>query len=213
MYLGWVAHDGGSARTQPLLDDDVSRQLGGEQHERFLHDFLDVHGNALADSAAAEREDAFDQRIPALAGDHDVLDIVAQGAAGADVAKRHLSIAQDHAEKIVEVVRNATREVTEGLKTLSLTQLTLDTLQVLLGDMAIRHVEHESDHACWFTFPIEESSSFCMKPPDSAAGVKHAIFSVEIARLQSGLDRVAHVRPVFGVDELPQRFLSPVVRA
>ena len=39
-----------------------------------------MHGNALADSAPAERENAFDQRIAALAGDHDLFDIVTKAA-------------------------------------------------------------------------------------------------------------------------------------
>src|SRR5215467_10070264 len=107
MYLGGVAHDGGSTRTQALLDNDVSRQLGSEESKRFSHDLLDMHGDALADSAAAEREDAFDQRIGAIAGDHDLFDIVAQATAGVHLAKGQLSITQYRAEEIVEVVRDS----------------------------------------------------------------------------------------------------------
>src|SRR5262245_36986007 len=137
MYLGGVAHDGGSARTQPLLDDDTAWQLGGEQSECFSHHLLDMHGNAFADSAAAERPDPFDQPMAPLAGEHDVFDIVAHMTAGAHAAQRHLSISQYHAEKIVEVVGDAPRQRTECLETLRLTQLTLHPPEFLLGNMAI----------------------------------------------------------------------------
>src|SRR5215831_6199009 len=199
MYLGGVAHDGGSTRTQALLDNDVSRQLGSEQSERFSHDLLDMHGDALADSAAAEREDAFDQRIGALAGDDDVFDIVAQPTAGADFAKRHLSVTQYRAEEIVEVVRDAARERAECFETLSLTQLTLDSLQFLLGNVAIRDIEHETDHSRGVTFGVEEHSPFCLKPAYRAVAVNHPIFSVDIAGLLCNLHGGLDVRPVLGV--------------
>jgi len=94
MYLRWVAHDGGTARMQPPLDDDMSRQFGGEQSKRFSHDSFHMHGNTLTNSAAAKRENALDQRATALAGDHDAFDIAAQPSASAGVTKRHFSIAQ-----------------------------------------------------------------------------------------------------------------------
>jgi hypothetical protein len=96
--------------TQPSLDDDTSRAAWRRTSERFPHAPFDMHGDTFADSAAAESEDAFDQRVAALAGDHDVFDIVAQGTAGAGVAQRHLSVTQYDAEEIVEVVRDAARE-------------------------------------------------------------------------------------------------------
>src|SRR5262244_3710718 len=118
MDLGGVAHHRRSAGTQPLLDDNMSRQLGGEQSERFSHNLLDMHGNALADSAATEGEDAFDERMAALARDHDVFDVAAQPAAGTDVTERHLPITEDCAEEVVEVVRDAAGKRTERLQTL-----------------------------------------------------------------------------------------------
>ena len=171
MDLGWVAHDGGAARMQPLLDDDVPRQFGSEQCERFPHHFLDMHRDLLADSAAAEREDAFDQRVAALAGDHDVFDIAAQPTAGADVAQRHLAITQYRAKEIVEVVCDAARKRTERFQTLRLTQLPLNPLQLLLRKMAIGDIEHESDNAGGFALRIEEHAAFRLEPPDRAPGV------------------------------------------
>ncbi len=109
----------------------MPRQFGGEQRERFPHDLLDMHRNPLADSAAAEREDAFDQRVAALAGDHDAFDVAAQPTAGAHVTKRHLAITQYRAKEIVEVVRDAARKRTERFKTLGLAQLALQLLHLL----------------------------------------------------------------------------------
>src|SRR5262245_66429361 len=128
MYLGWVAHDGGATRMQPSLDDDAPRQFGSEQRERFAHDPLDMHRDPLAHSAAAEREDAFDQRAATLAGDHHAFDIAAQATAGADVAKRHLSITEYRAQQVVEVVSDAAGKRTQRFQTLSLAQLPLDIL-------------------------------------------------------------------------------------
>src|SRR5882672_1678143 len=213
MDLRWVAHDGGVAHMQPPLDDDVPRQFGSEQRERFPHDFLHMHSYPLADSAAAEREDAFDQRVAAFAGDHDVFDIAAQSSAGAHVTKRHLPIAQYRAKEIVEVVSDAARKRTERFQTLSLAQLALDPLQLLYGNMAISDIEHESDHARRFAFGIEEHSSFCLKPTDRTVLVDDPIFSVNVARLRRSVDRASDGRPVFRVDKLLPGLVGAVVRA
>src|SRR5262249_15843784 len=122
--------------------------------------------------------------------------------AGADLAQRHLSVTQYRAQEIVEVVRDAARERTECFETLSLTQLPLDSLQLLLGNVAIRDIEHEADHSRGFTFCIEEHSPFCLKPAYRAVAMHYPIFSVDIARLPRSPERGFDVRPVLRVDQL-----------
>src|SRR5262245_1585181 len=211
MYLGWVAHDGGATRMQPSLDDDVPRQFGSEQRECFPRDRLDMHRDPLADSAAAEREDAFDQRAATLAGDHHAFDIATQATAGADVAKRQLSITEYRAQQIIEVMSDAAGKRTEPFQTLSPAQLSLNMLQFLRGTMAIGHVEHESDDARGLALRIEEHAAFRLEPPDRAAGVQHPVFGIAIAGLLRRLDRGLDIRPVFRVDKLPPRLVRSVV--
>src|SRR4029453_12603978 len=164
----------------PPLDDDVPRQLGGEQRERFSHDRLHMHRDALAESAAAEREDALDERVTALAGDHDAFDVAPQPTAGTDIAKRHLSITEYRAEEVVEVVRDAAGKRTERFQALSLAQLALHPLQIVCGDTAIGYIEHEAHDTLRFAFGVEERPPFRLEPSDWGVGIDHPIFSIEV---------------------------------
>ncbi len=142
--------------------------LAANNSQRLAHDVLDLHGDALAHAAAAERENSIDQRPAALAGDHDAFQIAAQPASRGHVAQRHLPVAQDRAEQIVEVVRDAAGERAHRFETLSLAQLVLHPPQFFLGDMAIGHIEHESDHARRLALRIEEHPPLRLQPSDRA---------------------------------------------
>src|SRR5437870_11503760 len=109
MYLRRITHDGGAARIQPLLDYDTARQFCREQRECLPRDLLDMHGDPLADSAAAERENSIHQCPSALAGDHDVFHVAPQSAARGYVAERHLPIAKNRATQVVDGMRDSAR--------------------------------------------------------------------------------------------------------
>ncbi len=162
--------------------DDVPRQFGGEQCKRFPHDFLDVHRNPLADSAAAEREDAFDQRVAALAGDHDVLDIAAQPTAGADVPKRHLAITQYRAKEIVEVVRDAAGKRTERFQALSLAQLAAPTAAAP-ASARWRSVTSSMNPTMRVGLPSGSKNirPFACSHRIRAAGVQHPVLGIDVA--------------------------------
>ena len=60
---------------------------------------------------------------------------------------RELAVAQDRAQDVVEVVRDAAREVADSLHLLGLAQLHLEAQLLLLGAHLVGNVLHEADHA------------------------------------------------------------------
>src|ERR1700730_6437596 len=124
-----------------------------------------VPRDPLADSAAAEGEDSIHERATALACDHDAVQVATQSASCGRVTQRHLTIAQDGSEEIVEVVRDAAGERPHRFETLSLAQLVFHPLQLLFGEMAIGHIEHEPEQARGFAFRLEEHPCLRLRPP------------------------------------------------
>ena len=82
-----------------------------------------MHGHPLGDRAAAEREDVVHQALAALAGLHDLVELVFDRATIGRLALRHLAIAEDGTEDVVEVVRDAARGGADGCHLLRATQL------------------------------------------------------------------------------------------
>src|SRR5215510_6726406 len=103
-------------------------QLRLQQIERLAHHLFHGHGDALAHPAAAEREYAIDQQATALTRGHNAVEVAAQAAALGRIAQRHLAVAEDRPQDVVEVVRDAAGERAHRLQPLRLTQLPLEPL-------------------------------------------------------------------------------------
>ena len=134
VHLRRVAKDRRAARAQASTS---RRRLPAASRpqviQRLARHPLDVHGDVLADAAAAERRVSLDQCAAALAGRHDAVQVAPQPAALGRIAQRHLAVAQDCAEDVVEVVRDATRERTHRLQPLRVAKLLSRVAQLLLG--------------------------------------------------------------------------------
>jgi hypothetical protein len=167
----------------------------------------------LADAALAEGEHALDERPPALAGGEDVVQVAAQPRAGRRVAQRHLAVAEDRAEDIVEVVRDAAGERAHGLEVLGAAQAALQGPQLFLGLLALRHVLHEPHHAGRAAGIVEEHAAPRLQPADGAVGMRHAVLGGKIARPARMLDRLLHRRPILRVHELFPGFEAAVAAA
>ena len=173
---------------------------------------MDGHGDALAQTAATERENPVHQCAAALACDHDALDVASQAAARRRVAQRHLAVAEDGAKQVVEVMGDAARERTHRLEALRLAELPLHPAKLVLSVMAIGHIEHESHNARRIALLIGEHASLGLQPVDRAIGMNDAVLRGDVARLLRGLDRGADARPVLGVDQPFPRLVAAVVR-
>ena len=106
--------------------------------------------NALPDRAAAEGEHAVDQRAAALARHDDAVEVTREAAALWRIAQCDLAVAEDRAQDVVEVVRDAAGERAHRLQALGATQLLLHLAH--LGDVAddaddpLRHAVRVAKH-------------------------------------------------------------------
>src|ERR1700704_5501438 len=95
------------ASLEPALDTYSVGQGGLQQLERFLDDGLDVHWNALTETAAAESENAIDERLGSAGRVHDVVQVAAHGRAFSRMLVGKLPIPQDRSQDVVEIVFDA----------------------------------------------------------------------------------------------------------
>src|SRR5262249_49278742 len=174
-------------------------------HHRF-----DVHRNSLFHAAAAEREYLIDQRTSTLAGGNDAIQITTQPRALFRVAYRHLAVAEDHAEDVVEVVRNAARQCADGLESLRATQRLLHAAQVFFGLVAFGDVEHEAVRADRLALRVEECAALLVEPAHRPVGVDHAVLDVDLAAGERARNRVFHDDAVVRVAEAPPPILGAV---
>src|SRR5499427_10804743 len=144
-----------------------------------------MHGDALAEPAAAERENPIDQRTTALACGHDAIEVASQPAAPGCVAQRHLAIAEDRAENVVEVVRDPAGERAHRLQSLRQAQLLLEP--PALGDV----VEKDSDAPELRVFDAERVNVI---PASELLG-----FVFEAHRLARQRDLAVDLEPMFFV--------------
>src|SRR3977135_338632 len=95
------------AGLQPALDAYSVGQGSRKQLERFLDDGLDVHWNALTKTAAAESENAIDERLGSPGRVHDVVQVAAHGRAFGRMLVAKLPVTQERSEDVVEIVCEA----------------------------------------------------------------------------------------------------------
>ena len=89
----------------------------------------------LAEAAAAEGEDALDQSLCPGRGLQHLVQVSARQAHGRDMPLRELAVAEDRAEDVVEVVRDAAGERAHRLHLLRLAKLRLQAVLVRLGSV------------------------------------------------------------------------------
>src|SRR5262245_15925869 len=213
MHLGGIAEHRRVPRAHSRHDGHVRGETRGDLVERLAHDRLDVHREALADAAPAEREDAVDERAAALAGGHHAVQVAAQARALLRIAHRHLAVAEDRAEDIVEVVRDAAGERADRLQALRAAQLLLHLAQLLLGLLPLRDVLHEADHARGVAHGVEKHAPARLQPVHRAVRMDHAVFGGDLTRTVRVAQRVLDRGPVLRMHALLPRFESPVVGA
>ena len=85
------------------------------------------------------------QRTASFPCGHDAVDVASQPRSRRCIAQRHLAIAEDRAQDVVEVVRNAARQRTHRLQPLRQAQLLLEAAQLLLGALLLRDI-HSGPH-------------------------------------------------------------------
>src|SRR5467141_2312837 len=110
MQMRGVSDHCGVTGFECFLEANPRRQRSCEDLERLLDHGLNVHRHALTESAAAEAENAVDERLGASRSVHDIVEIAPQGAAGGSMLVRHLTVAEDRSEYVVEVMGNAPGE-------------------------------------------------------------------------------------------------------
>src|SRR5262249_42559487 len=123
------------------------RQLRLQQVERLADDLFDVHRRALARIAATERENRFDECTAALARSQNLIEVAPKQGAPACAAARPLAVAEDGAEDVVEIVRDAPGERTHRFEPLRVAQTLLQLLLLVLLALALVDVADRAHHA------------------------------------------------------------------
>src|SRR3984957_4510467 len=90
-----------------------------------------MHRLALSHPAAAESENAVDERLPTRARLHHLIDLAAHGAAFAQAVLHEFAETENRAQDVVEVVRDATGQAPDRLHLGRLLQLPLQLLALL----------------------------------------------------------------------------------
>ena len=174
--LGRVAQHRRAPRAQARRDGYILGKARGDLVERFAHHFLYVNGHTLAGSAAAEGEDAADKRPAALARGHDAVQVAPQTRARLRGAHRHLAVAQDGAEDIVEVVRDAAGKRANRLETLR-------AAQFLLCSFTLSDVNHSTHKFNEMAGRAQNRMTYDMNVPDGAIRMHDAVVRLPLCLL------------------------------
>src|ERR1700681_236592 len=106
-----------------------------------------MYMSALTEAAAAEPEDAIDERLGAPGRVHHIIDVAPQRGVRRGLLLHELAVAQDCAEYIVEVVGDAACQGAHCLHLLRLAQLCLQSFSVQLRLLLGRNIDGRSDEA------------------------------------------------------------------
>ena len=88
-------------------------------------------------AAPAEAQYLIDEIAGPFAGAANLGQVLRRAAAAADMGERHLSIAEDRADVVVEVVRDATGQCADGFHAAGLLQLRFEVAALLLQYLAL----------------------------------------------------------------------------
>ena len=107
---------------------DPLAQCAVQQPLEVAREDADVEDLGLDDLPAAEHEELARERGGPVGGAPDLVDVVADPRVGRELALGEPHAGQDHGEQVVEVVRDAARELPDGLQALGLREAPLELL-------------------------------------------------------------------------------------
>src|SRR5271170_755425 len=124
---------------------------------------------------------------------------------------RKFAVAEDRAEYVVEIMRNAARQRTDCLHLLRLPQLRFELLFIDLRLFLRRHIAGRADESQRFSRRVARTAAACGKPMPFAVRVTNAIFAFIAARtsLEMVIDIGLEARQVVGMNYyLRQPFIT-----
>ena len=154
--LGGVGQHGGQACLQLHVQLDGGGQGHAQQALGVVRHLGQRHGRALRGLVAAEGEDLAHQVARAAAGLVDLQQAFQHGRACGAVRLGEFDVAQDRAQDVVEVVRNAPGHGAHGLHLVRLAQLGFQLIAVRLGLLATGEVAREHGGG------LAPAHAFCM---------------------------------------------------
>jgi hypothetical protein len=187
--LGRIAEHAGVAGADRAPEHDAGRQRRADGVERLVDDRLHVHRHALCHAAAAEREDALDERLGAHAGGQRGIDVATQCRPFGGVLLRQLAVAENRRQDVVEVVRDAAGERADRLELLRLAQLQLEAVALGLGALASADVLHRARHSIGLAAGVAQRDAALAIPVPFARVMAQAVFDP-----RSGASRRAGAR-------------------
>ena len=196
MDLGRVAEHRGITSAEVALEAHLRRQRRGGCHQRLVDHRLHVDRHAFTGAAAAERQDALDQRLRAQRGAHRGIDVPALRRAFGAVALHQLAIAEDRGEDVVEVVRDAAGQRAHRLELLRLAQLRFEPVALGLGVLARGDVFERTGHPVRPALLVTQRDAALAEPdPAVRARVVEPVLDLPVrsaAVVEVGLQRVVH---------------------
>src|ERR1700677_1102780 len=123
MEIGCIPDHRRISGVDPGLQTDVRGERSLEEFEGFDNDRLDIHRYLVAEAAAAESQDAFDQKLCTLGRMHDVVEVAPQLALCSTMLKREFAVPQNCPKDVIEVMGNPAGERADCLHLLRLPQL------------------------------------------------------------------------------------------
>ena len=147
LQLSGIGHhhsEGGTVRDGELdvRSDETLQHLRGA-----VDGHVQIEDPRLEDLLPAERQQLPRQSRRTRAGSDDLLQVVSHRIPGLEICGEHLAVAEDDGQEVVEVVRDASREVADGLHLLTLPELALQPVPrrdvERHGEAARSTAEHE----------------------------------------------------------------------
>ena len=122
-----------------------------------------------------------------------------RGSSGSRSGQQQLAEPQNHGQQIVEVVRHAAGQPSDGFHLLRL-------LILLLQRVAFGDVQGNTDGAHRLAVLAEEDTARAAQPPHRAVGANRSVQGREIATRLHGLsNRLEHGLPIVGMNALDKR--------
>src|SRR5437867_7534072 len=131
---------------QLRLEADPGVERAAHELQGLGDDAAEIDGDALAALAAAIREDLVDQAARPVRRGENVLRIALEWRACGGLLDEHFGVAQDAAEDVVEVVRDAAGEAADRLHLLRLPEPLLEPRALGIGELDRKSTRLNSSH-------------------------------------------------------------------
>ncbi len=162
------------------------------------HELVDVEDRGAKNLVAAEREELARERRRARRRTDHLHQVVVGRFAGTQVIHHQVAIAHDHGEHVVEVMRDAARELAHRLHFLRLPKLRLEQLPVA-------HVRADAKKSQRRAVCIAHHAGASGEPARAAVGPEPAVVHVDIAPDVDGCGhRITDDLPVVGMHPLQE---------